>query len=914
MPIVPPLRSIRQRRKVRSARYALAALESLEPRTLLSAFTDSNVNGPWTFAGTSQFGSITFDNAGHITGGSLVTNSDTTVTPAGSYAISGNGAISLTLNSTINVGAMTTTHDIIAVTQTNAIHTLSVLVSGGGKTFSNADLTGSWTYSFNDDTDTFSGGGTIKFDGHGHITGGTVMSGRTPNPITGGTYTVNADGTATFGVIVKNGSPFQFSGAIDASKDAIAVSATDIQSADASQSPDFTMLVHSQGSYSKTDLTGNWAINTELGHGTLVLSGGGVINTSTFTDYQGHTITLTGTYTVSSSGAVTAKIRSDDNGTIETFNMTGAMNASHNLVSLNDTLDTPLGNVAVLISGNDHAPTLTGMAPFSTATGGQPFTISYAQLVTNSTNFADADHDTLDFQVNSPASGTTIALNGTVQNSFPITVAPGDTLTYTPAAAASGNVTAFTVVAFDGTLASAKAIPVIVKTIPEPTLSAAATTATAQEVNNGIKGIGVVTFSRTGATTQPLTVHYTISGDANDDTNFDTLSGSAIIPVGKSSIPVQLIPLDNLNRSGNLTVTLTLAASDPNYIVGTKNHGAITIVDNNLAPLSLAGESLSATFTAGVAPLATSGSYQLFFAAAGNQYVSAGGPTLPSGLGTYSYVRTSSNTATLSFSGTNGSGSGTLTFSSISAAVYSETPTSGPGSQTSKLKLLAAPKTNFAPASVSGLAITHTITSGTGLLPTKGSDENIFSQSSSKLVVVGTAPVPSGLDAYTYEKFGPNLGIVTFTNDDSTNGFTTVLYTSATKGTFVTTLDAGQGTQHGSFTHVTQPAGTLAPATLDGSTLHNAISSGAAPFAVKGTSTIVLAATSYTFTQTTPIANSTGAYTYEKLTPSIGYILFNDTLLASSSDVLQFTSATKATFVFAKDGSPGWQRGAAVLS
>ena len=82
---------------------------------------------------------------------------------------------------------------------------------------------------------------------------------------------------------------------------------------------------------------------------------------------------------------------------------------------------------------------------------------------------------------------------------------------------------------------------------------------------------------------------------------------------------------------------------------------------------------------------------------------------------------------------------------------------------------------------------------------------------------------------------------------------------------------------------------------------------------MKGTSTFVLAASSYSFTQTTPTANSTGTYTYEVLAPGIGYILFNDTLQGDGSDVLLFTSPTKATYVLAKAGSLAWQKGNVVL-
>lgn len=451
-------------------------------------------------------------------------------------------------------------------------------------------------------------------------------------------------------------------------------------------------------------------------------------------------------------------------------------------------------------------------------------------------------------------------------------------------------------------------------TIPEPVVSVAATTSKAEEVNNGAKGIGVVTFSRNGPTTDPLTVDYTVSGAANDGSNYQTLSLSVTIPTGKSSATVPVIPVENLTRSGNITVTLTAVANGSDYTLSTKDSGAVTIVDNNLAPLSIAGESLSAKITIGAAPFATTGTYQLFFAATGNQYVLMGGPSVNSTMGTFTYTRTSAVGATLDLTDGSGTSDGTLMFTKTTTAVLALEAESGPGSQNSKVTLVGPPKGSFAPATVAGLVDTHKITAGTGDLPKKGATEDIFSAASSKLVIAGTAPVPSGLDQYSYEQFGPDLGIVSFTNVDSINGFTIVLHTSATKGTYATTLDGGLGTENGSFTDVPQASTNIAPASLDGMTIDNKVSGGEAPFSNKGTSALVMNATSYSFTQTTPVAATNGTYTYERLTPGIGYVLFDDSRLGKGSYLLLFTSSTKATYVFAVAGSLGWQRGTALLT
>ena len=110
-----------------------------------------------------------------------------------------------------------------------------------------------------------------------HITGGSVISAaQVEIRITGGTYSVSTAGIYTFAVVVKNGSPFAFTGSLNASHDTASVSATDLEAATASRNPDFTLLVHSQGSYSNASLNGDWTLNTESGVGTLNFSGGGV--------------------------------------------------------------------------------------------------------------------------------------------------------------------------------------------------------------------------------------------------------------------------------------------------------------------------------------------------------------------------------------------------------------------------------------------------------------------------------------------------------------------------------------------------------------------------------------------------------------------------------------------------------------
>ena len=65
----------------------------------------------------------------------------------------------------------------------------------------------------------------------------------------------------------------------------------------------------------------------------------------------------------------------------------------------------------------------------------------------------------------------------------------------------------------------------------------------------------------------------------------------------------------------------------------------------------------------------------------------------------------------------------------------------------------------------------------------------------------------------------------------------------------------------------------------------------------------------YTLTGVSPIANSSGSITYERMTPNIGLITFDDSTLGESFGVLNFTSLTKVSYVLLNDAASGGQRG-----
>jgi antitoxin component of MazEF toxin-antitoxin module len=82
-----------------------------------------------------------------------------------------------------------------------------------------------------------------------------------------------------------------------------------------------------------------------------------------------------------------------------------------------------------------------------------------------------------------------------------------------------------------------------------------------------------------------LTINYTISGTAVNGTDYNTLSGSIVIPAGSNTINLPVNVIDNLITDGTRSVVLTLTGgSDGNetYTPGTNNTAQVDITDNDV--------------------------------------------------------------------------------------------------------------------------------------------------------------------------------------------------------------------------------------------------------------------------------------------------------------------------------------------
>ena len=156
------------------------------------------------------------------------------------------------------------------------------------------------------------------------------------------------------------------------------------------------------------------------------------------------------------------------------------------------------------------APTLTTVSTLTGGTEDTALTISYATLAA-AANEADVDGDSLSFRIEAVSSGT-LTKDGVAVTAGTTLLSSGESLVWTPAANAHGTLNAFTVKAWDGTLASASAVQVAVgisAVNDAPTIVAGATV----EYTEGVR---VVVESGGSALTLNGDSQYLLAGTASD--------------------------------------------------------------------------------------------------------------------------------------------------------------------------------------------------------------------------------------------------------------------------------------------------------------------------------------------------------------------------------------------------------------
>ena len=110
-----------------------------------------------------------------------------------------------------------------------------------------------------------------------------------------------------------------------------------------------------------------------------------------------------------------------------------------------------------------------------------------------------------------------------------------------------------------------------------PTVTVAVNPASVNE--DGTENL-TYTFTRTGATTDALTVNYTVGGTAQAD-DFSGTGTSVVIPAGAASATVVVDPTADTTDEVDETVVLTISPNASVYTVGTNNSATGTIIDDD---------------------------------------------------------------------------------------------------------------------------------------------------------------------------------------------------------------------------------------------------------------------------------------------------------------------------------------------
>ncbi len=114
-----------------------------------------------------------------------------------------------------------------------------------------------------------------------------------------------------------------------------------------------------------------------------------------------------------------------------------------------------------------------------------------------------------------------------------------------------------------------------------PTVTISAVDASAAELN---LDVAMFRVSRTGATTAPLTVNYTVGGTATNGADYNQLAGTIIVPAGASYATITVTPIDDTAVETAESIMVNLA-SNAAYQLGTTVSATATLVSNDVAPI-----------------------------------------------------------------------------------------------------------------------------------------------------------------------------------------------------------------------------------------------------------------------------------------------------------------------------------------
>ena len=126
--------------------------------------------------------------------------------------------------------------------------------------------------------------------------------------------------------------------------------------------------------------------------------------------------------------------------------------------------------------------------------------------------------------------------------------------------------------------ADINAVGAITSSTVVPFVSVSATDPNAAEAG---RDPGTFTFSRTGPTTSPLLINFSIGGTATNKVDYPALPTSIIIPKGLSQITLSVKPIDDTIVEGNETVQLSITPALSYAINPAGASAVVNIADND---------------------------------------------------------------------------------------------------------------------------------------------------------------------------------------------------------------------------------------------------------------------------------------------------------------------------------------------
>jgi|GEM_PF-381965 len=114
---------------------------------------------------------------------------------------------------------------------------------------------------------------------------------------------------------------------------------------------------------------------------------------------------------------------------------------------------------------------------------------------------------------------------------------------------------------------------------PQVTINATDASASENPLDTGTYTVSLNAVNNSG----PLTVNYTVGGTASSGSDYNTLSGTIIIPTGQQSGTITVTPIDDIEVESEETVVLTLS-SGAGYTVGTPSSAIVNIISEDITP------------------------------------------------------------------------------------------------------------------------------------------------------------------------------------------------------------------------------------------------------------------------------------------------------------------------------------------